>query len=184
MTWIEVASDAVKIGLGALIAGVFTWLVAWHQSRSEIQKLRFERRTKILSDVAQEYEAYFQSFLKLTQHLSGIDSAEKAPFKNDADKLMRPQFLIELRAEGVNLRMRLIEKSVECLAGQSQLMLLGEKGCVERIGLLSKAIQDADRSYKFDGKTFDLSEMEKSNLAVREARRLFYEEMRKAFDKK
>ena len=138
----------------------------------------------LVSDVAQEYEAYFQSFLKLTQHLSGIDSAEKAPFKNDADKLMRPQFLIELRAEGVNLRMRLIEKSVECLAGQSQLMLLGEKGCVERIGLLSKAIQDADRSYKFDGKTFDLSEMDKSSLAVREARRLFYEEMRKAFDKK
>lgn len=183
MTWIEVVSDAVKIGLGAIIAGVFAWLVARHDSKSAIQKLRFERRTKILSDVAQQYETYFRSFLKLTQHLSGIDAAEKAPFKNEADKLIRPQFLADLRAEGANLRMRLIQESVECLAGQSQLMLLGEKECVKRTGHLSRAIQDADMSYKFDGKTFDLSGLEKANVAVREERKLFYEEMRKAFDR-
>src|SRR5690349_65493 len=172
--WIPVIHDAIKIGLGGLIGGFFAWMVAGHNSKSAIQKLQFERRTKILSDVAQQYEDYFQSFLKLTQHLSGIDHAQRAPFTSEADKLLRPQFLTELRAKGVDLRMGIVKKSAECLAAQSQLMLLGEKECVQKTSILAKAIQDADMSYKFDGKTFDLTGVNNTSLAVREARKDFY----------
>ena len=69
LTWIQVADDAIKIGLGALIGGLFTWIVARHNNKSAIKKLQFERKAQILSDAAKIHEEHFQTFYKYSLHL-------------------------------------------------------------------------------------------------------------------
>jgi len=41
-TWIDIVDDAVKIGLGAAISGVFAWVVARRYTRTEVGKVVLE----------------------------------------------------------------------------------------------------------------------------------------------
>lgn len=181
-TWIHVFDDAVKIGLGATIAGFFAWLVACNNAKSSIQKLVFERKSKILSDAAQTYEAFFQAFLKYSGHLCGI--AEAAKTKLDPSlKMVCDSFLADRFVEAVNLRLRMKEQMEASFTAQSLLMLLGEDQCRAKAEAFYRAIMAADTSYQFDGRSFSLERFEPANEVVREARITFYREMQEAFKK-
>ncbi|WP_201529500.1 hypothetical protein [Psychrobacter frigidicola] len=56
MTWIEVVDSAVKIGLGALIAGVIAFLLSSTQHRNELKKAKVEREFEMLKEVAKKVE--------------------------------------------------------------------------------------------------------------------------------
>jgi len=59
MTWIEVADTAVKIGLGALIGGVFGILSPFVLSRKEVMMDRRSRRLKHMEEILSKLEEYF-----------------------------------------------------------------------------------------------------------------------------
>jgi len=48
LSWVQVVDDAIKIGLGGVVGGVFTWIVARHNNKSAIQKLLFERKAQAI----------------------------------------------------------------------------------------------------------------------------------------
>jgi hypothetical protein len=79
----QVVDDAVKIGLGAIIAGVFAWLGDRHNSRSAIQKLKFEKKTQILSEAAKIHEEHFQAFYKFSLALLVIDAERNKKMSTD-----------------------------------------------------------------------------------------------------
>ena len=58
MIWIEVVDSAVKIGLGALIAGVITFLLSSTQHRNELKKAKVEREFEMLKTVAEKVENF------------------------------------------------------------------------------------------------------------------------------
>ncbi|WP_182406978.1 hypothetical protein [Psychrobacter sp. GP33] len=58
MTWIEVVDSAVKIGLGALIAGVIAFLLSSTQHRNELKKSKVEREFEMLKEVAEKVENF------------------------------------------------------------------------------------------------------------------------------
>ena len=58
MIWIEVVDSAVKIGLGALIAGVITFLLSSTQHRNELKKAKIEREFEMLKEVAEKVENF------------------------------------------------------------------------------------------------------------------------------
>ncbi|MCG3808299.1 MULTISPECIES: hypothetical protein [Psychrobacter] len=58
MTWIEVVDSAVKIGLGALIAGVIAFLLSSTQHRNELKKAKVEREFEMLKTVAEKVENF------------------------------------------------------------------------------------------------------------------------------
>ena len=58
MTWIEVVDSAVKIGLGALIAGVIAFLLSSTQHRNELKKSKVEREFEMLKAVAEKVENF------------------------------------------------------------------------------------------------------------------------------
>ena len=58
MIWIEVVDSAVKIGLGALIAGVITFLLSSTQHRNELKKAKVEREFEMLKEVAEKVENF------------------------------------------------------------------------------------------------------------------------------
>ncbi len=64
MTWIEVVDSAVKIGLGALIAGTIAFLLSSTQHRNELKKGKVEREFEMLKEVAEKIEAFNQAALK------------------------------------------------------------------------------------------------------------------------
>jgi hypothetical protein len=173
--WIQVADDAVKIGLGAFIGGFFAWYVARENNKSTIQRLQFERRSKILSDTAQVLEAYFQAFYKYSNHLCVIEDAVKKSLPKEMEK--------KLYSDGQNLQLQMYEKMHDNLTAQSQLMLLGEKKCKEKADELIIAINNADEQFKFDGKTFDVSRFDEISKIIRRTREAFSEEIEKAFNR-
>jgi len=174
MTWIEVADSAVKIGLGALMTGMFGWFVANHVSKSAMQKMKFERRSKLLEEIADAHEAYFQSFMDFSLCLDGI----RALGVKANDPIVKT-----IGAEPTPLLRKMSEKSNDIIFAQSRLMLLGETECERRARELHKAIVDSFQQLKWDGVTFDLSHLPEMSRVIREAREAFYKEMRVAFDK-
>ncbi|WP_198329480.1 hypothetical protein [Psychrobacter cibarius] len=58
MTWIEVVDSAVKIGLGALIAGVIAFLLSSTQHRNELKKAKIECEFEMLKEVAEKVENF------------------------------------------------------------------------------------------------------------------------------
>ena len=70
--WIDVADTAVKIGLGSLITGVFTYLGVKFSHDSEKKKFMLEHKTKLLEHIAEDVEAYFSAWDSYIAKISGI----------------------------------------------------------------------------------------------------------------
>ena len=64
MTWLEVIDSAVKIGLGALIAGVSALVLAKAQHRNTLAKDRAEREFQLLKEIAEKVERFTHAALK------------------------------------------------------------------------------------------------------------------------
>lgn len=64
MTWLEVIDSAVKIGLGALIAGASSLLLSRSQHRRELDRARVDREFEMLKDVAEQTERFTQAALR------------------------------------------------------------------------------------------------------------------------
>jgi hypothetical protein len=60
MTLLELADTAIKIGLGALIAGTFALLSSRRQHGHELERERMKRRERVLEKVAEELELAYQ----------------------------------------------------------------------------------------------------------------------------
>lgn len=64
MTWLEVIDSAVKIGLGALIAGLSALALAKAQHRNTLAKDRAEREFQLLKEIAEKVERFTHTALK------------------------------------------------------------------------------------------------------------------------
>ena len=58
MTWIEVVDSAVKIGLGALITGIITFVLSTTQHRNDQKKAKVAREFEMLKEVAEKTESF------------------------------------------------------------------------------------------------------------------------------
>lgn len=76
--WIDVADTAVKIGLGGLITGVFTFIGVRFSHRADKEKHLLEHTTKTLELISQEIEEYFRSWNYYISKISGIAKVLKA----------------------------------------------------------------------------------------------------------
>ena len=56
MTWIDVANDAVKIGLGALVGAAASMITLWMSQNHEKKMGLIERKEEILMKIADEFE--------------------------------------------------------------------------------------------------------------------------------
>lgn len=75
--WIDVADTAVKIGLGAAITGVFTYLGVKASSRSEKQKYTLEHKVKLLEQASEDVETFFRSFDSYISQVAGVTKHKK-----------------------------------------------------------------------------------------------------------
>lgn len=73
MTWIDVADTATKIGLGALIAGIFALIAAIVNHRHQLILSRDERLRVTLEEISKELEAVLSKLF-----LQGMHDARNA----------------------------------------------------------------------------------------------------------
>jgi len=177
LTWIQVVDDAVKIGFGATIAGAFGLIVAKHGSRSAIQKMQFERRTAMLTDITQSHEEYFQLFLNYSSHLRAIASFEENP-----RALQSPKFQ-EVKKKVDAMQIQLADKIPVLFGAQAKLALLGEKKCEQAANAAVVGIQEALGWINKGGSKCDAAKWTEMANAVTEARNAFYQELHAAFDR-
>ena len=64
MTWLEVIDSAVKIGLGAIIAGASALMLSRSQHYRDLKKAKVDREFEILKDVAEQTERFTQASLR------------------------------------------------------------------------------------------------------------------------
>jgi hypothetical protein len=76
---LEICDTAVKVGLGALLSGVFTYFGVKANARITLDKIRFEQRSKMLTEVAQSVESLFNSYMMFSNHLKGIEGVKIRP---------------------------------------------------------------------------------------------------------
>lgn len=72
MEYFELADTALKIGLGALIAGAFTLIASRTKHRQELELGRRNRREKLLEKVAEEFEKTYQLLSSKYENLLGL----------------------------------------------------------------------------------------------------------------
>jgi len=83
--WINVVDSAVKIGLGALISGVFTYLGLKFKSSSENQRFMLENKAKILEEVSSDIHDYFIAWRFYISIISGITKRKALAGKDGSD---------------------------------------------------------------------------------------------------
>ena len=75
--WIDVVDTAVKIGLGAFITGVFTYLGVKSTKTSEKQKFLLEHKTKLLEQISDDMESYIRALDSYMGKVAGITKHQK-----------------------------------------------------------------------------------------------------------
>jgi len=76
MTWIEVASDAVKIGLGAFVAGIFAVLIAFFNHRFKTKEKSGNRRRKAINEAIDTFEEVALSTMNEVRSLRAENESE------------------------------------------------------------------------------------------------------------
>lgn len=87
--WIDVIDTAVKIGLGSLITGTFTYIGIKVSQDSQQKKFILEHKMKVLEDIADNVEIYFNAWTKLNEVLSG--TAKQSPHDQEVIKFNTTQ---------------------------------------------------------------------------------------------
>jgi hypothetical protein len=72
MSYIEVFDTAVKIGLGALIAGVFALLSSRRQHIHDLERERVKRRERVIEKTAEEFELAYQALSAKYETVLGL----------------------------------------------------------------------------------------------------------------
>lgn len=182
-TGYDIASDAIKIGLGGLITGLFGYFIASLNSKSAIAKFHFEHRVKLLSEAAASTELLFQAFVKVSNHAMGVAGMQNTPVAAGLE-IVRSAMVGDEYKKVIQLRMDMMGEPVQkALFAQAQLLLVGEKKAEEALNELYAAIMAADASYQFTGDSFTVKDAPANVLKVRDARKRYFAALAEAFKK-
>ncbi|MCF7353330.1 hypothetical protein [Vibrio sp. CK2-1] len=130
---VNVVDTAVKIGLGAIISGVFTYLGLKLSHRSDKEKFMLEHKTKLLEKIADDTDIYFTAldsyvakFAGITKYRDNKGETSNTLSKNQKDSLVeRDSLLVEgwayQKSAIAKLRMLKANKASKALSKMSTL---------------------------------------------------------------
>jgi hypothetical protein len=72
MTYLDLADTALKIGLGAAIAGTFALLSSHRQHLHELERERMKRRERVLEKIAEDFELVYQALSAKYERVVGL----------------------------------------------------------------------------------------------------------------
>ncbi|CAM3602932.1 MAG: hypothetical protein ACI9ST_000738 [Psychrobacter glaciei] len=146
MTWIEVVDSAVKIGLGALIAGIIAFLLSSTQHRNELKKSKVEREFEMLKEVAEKVE----NFNHITLRYWALSSDWRRRLILDSS-IEKPNELSVTQNE-------FFDSFKELTKSESLLLLFGYKDASVQVREYGDLIKDFYNRVKDTNKPFEISD--------------------------
>lgn len=70
--WIDIVDTSIKIGLGALISGSFTYIGNRFSHNAQKKKFMLEHRIKVIEEVSQQLDVYFIAWERLMNRVMGV----------------------------------------------------------------------------------------------------------------
>lgn len=119
----DVLDTAVKIGLGAAISGISTYVVAVSNHNREVQKAKLKLRQEMLEEIAEKVELFTNSALKYY-----ADMIEYARTTDKTSEL--PEEFDQRQKAG---RKDLHSSYKELSSAEAKLLLLGYSKCQELV---------------------------------------------------
>lgn len=172
MTWIEVIDSAVKIGLGALLAGVFSFFTA-HRTIDSEQRARLSTRRRDHLEKNVELIAEIEN--KYTHQRWRLESYRFWLAKGDLKRAAEEETEFEVLDKQLYLTMDRFSRA------SSVLLLLGETEADRLLWRYRDAINDWVQWSVLDPVRFPDAEVKLKAEAVRESRRMLLAALAKAY---
>jgi hypothetical protein len=170
-TWITVADNAVKIGLGALLGGGFAVAVAWLNNKSQEKKAFRERRWLILEGVLESVDG--------AANAASVFWANLANAIYKRDKQQRPSD-VELR-ELKGLEEKFFAAFTSLNSSGAKLLLLDDADPESKLSDLRAAFDAFFRIASVDNAKCNKEELDAHKTEISQARRAFYQALSQAY---
>ncbi len=172
MTWLEIVDSAIKIGLGALIAGGITFATARAKSKSDKEARQEQRRSEhllALLEMLSEVENLFQ------HHKWRLDSYRfyKEQDRNEEAEKERIEF--EKLDDPVRISLDRFFKA------SSILLLIGEEETDKLLWVYHGAINEWLGNVVLDTEHFSKEERDRINDSIRTAKKSLFTSLAKAY---
>lgn len=171
MTWLEIIDSAVKIGLGAVIAGASTWLLARGQYTHDLRKYKVSREFELLKDVAEKVERFTHSALKYWAICGDWHRARRA--NPDAPK---SESLLSTQKE-------LFSRFNELTSAEAFLLLLGQKDAQAQLRAYGEHVMVYRRNVSRSSTPMSDVEIEEYRVYILRARESFFNRLSEMYGK-
>jgi hypothetical protein len=165
VTWLEIVDSAVKIGLGALIAGVSSWALARNQYVHELRKSKVTREFELLKDIAEKVERFTHSALKYW-----AISAEWHKARRTDPEAPKSTNLLSTQKE-------LFGRFNELTSAEAFLLLLGRKGAQAQLRAYGEHVMTYRRAVSRAAKPMSDGEIDDYRSYILRARESFFEQL-------
>lgn len=173
MTALDVLDSAVKIGLGALIAGLSTFFIGHHQHGRELEKERIKREFEILKQTAEQIELFTHVALKywaLIIEWGRYKRSEKA--------------VPEARAAALDACIsELFSSFKEMSNAEAKLLLLGYKSAQSKARVYGELVTSLRREVHRDSVPLTEEQAQAWRLKVLGAREVLFDELSSCYRK-
>jgi len=169
--WIDVADTAVKIGLGALITGFFTYLGIKLTKNSEKQKFLLEHKVKMLEQISEDIESYFRALDSYTAKVAGITKHKQVKGEE------RDPFTVEQIKSIKERDLTLSESWAAKKSAISKMRLVGANEAVESLVKFSSYEKDLRDKIVFEKKVPLYEEVELTRTNITDQKKILHGEL-------
>ena len=171
MTWLEIIDSAVKIGLGALIAGASAWALARGQYSHDLRKSKVAREFELLKDIAEKVERFTHSALKYWAISADWHRARRTnPNAIKSDTLLSAQ-------------KELFSRFNELTSAEAFLLLLGQKSAQAQLRAYGEHVMVYRRSVSRSAAPMSDGQIEDYRMYILKARESFFEHLNEMYGK-
>ncbi|RBO83965.1 hypothetical protein [Marinomonas aquiplantarum] len=172
-TWINVADNAVKIGLGALLGGGFGLFVAWMNNKSQVKKDLHDRRRAILEGVLESVDSSANAASLFWANLANT------VYKRDNNQ----QILENEKEELDKLQNNFFAAFTLLNSSGAKLLLLGEEISEAKLSVLRTEFDALFRIGSISNSNCTKENLNNHKELISKARKDFYLELSKAYQR-
>lgn len=162
--WVNVADTAVKIGLGGIISGLFTYLGLKYTHKSQQSKYLFEHKIKLVEQITADIDEYFTALSSFVGQISGI-----AKHRNIQKSEEKPLEQIQWEAIRKHDRLLVSSSSKRTYAG-AKLRLLKADNVVQKLQQCFELESELRDKIIFDKQMYKYDEMQNYIEKLRKAK--------------
>lgn len=171
--YIDVIDTAVKIGLGALISGVTTYIITNRNYQHEHNKNRLKRKSDLLIVCAEHLDSYFHA---QQDFLSVVDGLLRNGDKPGPLSTANYNYLFEVDEKSIAAR-------VDEHKARSRLKLIGANYAVEQLEKIANLEMDYRHPIIFDHRLITAEETKKFRKAHKILQKTVHEALAAELDK-